>query len=156
MTYNRGMAVAYAHKWAFGRNPAFYNFDEVGGDCTNFVSQCIYAGSGVMNYTPDLGWYYKSPSNRAAAWTGVEYLYRFLTKNTARGPYAFELQLEHAQPGDIIQLSFNPVRFSHTMLVVNIYPQILVSAHSDDSDNRPLDTYVYNSARLLHIEGVHR
>ena len=154
MTYNRVAAVAYAHKWAFSRNPAFYNFDAVGGDCTNFASQCIYAGCGVMNYTPDIGWYYKSPGNRAAAWTGVEYLYRFLIENSGRGPYASELVLEYAQPGDIIQLSFGPARFSHTVVVVNTYPQILVSAHTDDSDNRPLDTYVYNSARLLHIEGA--
>ena len=38
--YDRGKAVAYAHKWAFGRNPAYYNFDKIGGDCTNFTSQC--------------------------------------------------------------------------------------------------------------------
>ena len=48
--YNRDAAVAYAEKWALSRNPAFYNFSGIGGDCTNFASQCIYAGSGVMSY----------------------------------------------------------------------------------------------------------
>ena len=43
--YNRQAAVAYAHKWAFGRNPAFFDFSELGGDCTNFASQCLYAGT---------------------------------------------------------------------------------------------------------------
>jgi len=154
MTYNREAAVAYAHKWALGRNPAFYNFDKIGGDCTNFASQCIYAGCGVMNYTPDVGWYYKSAHNRAAAWTGVEYLHRFLTKNKSRGPYATELPIEYALPGDIIQLSFNGIVFAHSLVVVSIYPQILISAHTEDSDNRPLNTYVYTQARLLHIEGA--
>ncbi|MBP3352092.1 MAG: amidase domain-containing protein [Lachnospiraceae bacterium] len=50
ITYNRTAAVYYARKWALGRNPAYYDFEEVGGDCTNFASQCIYAGAGVMNY----------------------------------------------------------------------------------------------------------
>ena len=60
MEYNRENAVAYAKKWAYGRNPKYYDFSDLGGDCTNFASQCIYAGSGVMNYTPTYGWYYIS------------------------------------------------------------------------------------------------
>ena len=73
LPYDRSAAVRYAARWAYGRNPAYMNFTGIGGDCTNFVSQFIYAGAGVMNYTPDFGWYYISPDNRAAAWTGVTY-----------------------------------------------------------------------------------
>ena len=43
--YDRQAAVDYAHRWAYHRNPDFYNFDELGGDCTNFASQCLYAPS---------------------------------------------------------------------------------------------------------------
>ena len=50
--YDRNAAVAYAKEWALGRNPAYYNFDGIGGDCTNFASQSIFAGAKVMNYTP--------------------------------------------------------------------------------------------------------
>lgn len=50
--YDRLEAVIYAHRWAYGRNPAFYDYEEIGGDCTNYASQCIYVGTGVMNYTP--------------------------------------------------------------------------------------------------------
>ena len=88
MEYNRANAVAYAKKWAYGRNPKYYDFSDLGGDCTNFASQCIYAGSGVMNYTPTYGWYYISVNNRAPAWTGVDELYRFLTTNRGAGPRA--------------------------------------------------------------------
>ncbi len=35
--YDREKAVAYAREWAFSRNPEYYIFDEIGGDCTNFV-----------------------------------------------------------------------------------------------------------------------
>lgn len=41
--YNRLQAIEYAKKWAFSRNPRYYNFDPVGGDCTSFASQCIYS-----------------------------------------------------------------------------------------------------------------
>ena len=47
--YDRLEAVSYAHRWAYGRNPAFYDYEEIGGDCTNYASQCIYVGTGVMN-----------------------------------------------------------------------------------------------------------
>lgn len=36
--YNREKAVEYAQKWALSRNPQFYDFDSLGGDCTNVGS----------------------------------------------------------------------------------------------------------------------
>ena len=80
-TYDREAAVRYAKKWAFKRNPDYYNFDNLGGDCTNFASQCVYAGARVMNYTPTFGWYYRNIDNRSPSWTGVEFLFNFLTGN---------------------------------------------------------------------------
>ena len=154
MTYDREKAVAYAKLWAQRRNPAYYDFNADGGDCTNFVSQCLYAGCGTMNYTNDTGWYYSSPDNRAAAWSGVEFLHRFLTTNKVGGPYAAEAPLEQAQPGDVIQLSFDGYVFGHSLLVVSAAPEILVATHSDDSFGRSLRSYHYQLARLLHIEGV--
>ena len=157
--YNRDAAITYAHKWAFSRNRRFYNFDALGGDCTNFISQCLFAGCGAMNYTRDIGWYYISPSNRAAAWAGVEFLYRFLTNNTGPGPYASEQPLYDAVPGDIIQLSFDGEVYKHSLLVVGVGEEpapenILLTTHTRDADNKPLALYTYMNARLLHIEGV--
>ena len=79
LPYDRRRAVEYARRWALSRNPLFVNFAGQGGDCTNFVSQCILAGCSVMNYTDTFGWYYISPSDRAPAWSGVDELYSFLT-----------------------------------------------------------------------------
>lgn len=31
LAYNREKAVEYAKKWALERNPAYYNFDGIGG-----------------------------------------------------------------------------------------------------------------------------
>ena len=78
--YDRERAVEYALTWALDRNPLFLNFTGRGGDCTNFASQCLLAGSCTMEYTPDFGWYYISSENRAPAWTGVEFFYDFVTE----------------------------------------------------------------------------
>ena len=149
--YDRAAAIAYARQWAHARNPAYYDFDALGGDCTNFISQCLYAGCGVMNRARDTGWYYSTIHDRSAAWSGVEYLYKFLTANTGQGPRATEMPLGYAQIGDVIQLSFDGTHFGHSLLVVETAPEILIAAHTDDSLDRPLSTYNYARARLLCI-----
>lgn len=152
--YNRFAAVAYARAWATSRNPAYYNFEEIGGDCTNFASQCIYAGARVMNYTPTFGWYYRSSYDRSPSWSGVEYLYNFLVNNRSVGPFAHEISAAKAQPGDIVQLGTADGHFYHSPVITSVSPEILVAAHTYDALDRPLSTYVYDRARFLHIDGV--
>ena len=154
--YNREAAVFYAKKWAFGRNPAYYDFEELGGDCTNFASQCIYSGSGIMNYTPVFGWFYRSSYDRTASWTGVEYLYNFLISNESVGPFGREVGLSDVLPGDIVQLGDESGRFYHSPVIVSLFPTILVAAHSDDALNRPLFSYEYYYLRFIHIDGVRK
>ena len=69
--YDRQKALEYAKTWALGRNPLFFDFTGRGGNCTNFVSQCVYAGSCQMNYLSVFGWYYISLEDRTASWSGV-------------------------------------------------------------------------------------
>ena len=118
--YYQDQAVAYANYWAYRRNPNYYSFDQIGGDCTNFVSQALYAANGVMNFTPTYGWYYLSIDDRAPAWTGVVYLYNFLTTNKGPGPFGYEVPLEEVQPGDVIQMDLNGEEFGHTVIVTSI------------------------------------
>ena len=84
--YIRERAVEYASRWAFSRNPLFYDYTGIGGNCTNFVSQCVYAGSCTMNFTAIFGWYYLSDKERTASWTGVEFFYNFMTGNKGPAP----------------------------------------------------------------------
>lgn len=160
LPYNREAAVAYAHTWAYRRNPAYFDFSGIGGDCTNFASQCIYAGAGVMNFTPLYGWFYRTANDRTPSWTGVQYLYDFLTRNLGAGPFATEVSLSHLEPGDVVQLAIDREdRYQHTPVVVRIdgepsLTNVLVAAHSNDVDYRPLSTYNIRKIRCLHIEGV--
>ena len=93
INYNRDLAISYAQKWALSRNPKYYNFDAVGGDCTSFVSQCLFAGSNKMNYSKQNGWYYNNGNDKSPSWSGVEFLYNFLTTNKGYGPRATQVLL---------------------------------------------------------------
>ena len=153
---NTAQSTAYARRWAFSRNPAFYDFDGVGGDCTNFVSQCLWAGGAAMNYTPDLGWYYRSPEDRAAAWTGVEYFYNFITTNAGVGPFGEVVPVDAARTGDVIQLGSGG-GYYHTLFVVAVRRgEPYIAAHTYDAFNRALSTYTYDEIRCMHIIGSRR
>lgn len=151
--YDRLKAVEYAQKWAMGKNPNYYHFGGIGGDCTNFISQCLFAGSHIMNYQPN-GWFYINVNNRSPSWTAVEYLRQFLLSNHTRGPFAKVVDKNQLQLGDLIQID-QTGRYNHTVIVTKIENgKIYVSAHSRDALNVPLDGYKYNKILCLHIEGV--
>ncbi len=153
--YERTRAVEYARKWAFSQNPLFASFRGIGGNCTNFVSQCVYSATCRMNYRPTFGWYYISLNNRAPAWTGVEFFYNFLTSNMGVGPYGKEISPDALEIGDVIQLGKNDSGFYHTLLVVGFTEEdILVAAQTDDAFDRPLSTYSYDYARYIKILGA--
>lgn len=160
MEYNREKAVAYAHQWAYGRNSRYFDFTGIGGDCTNFASQCVFAGAGVMNYKKTFGWYYVNANDRTPSWTGVQYFYNFIVNNKGPGPYAEVVPLSDIMPGDLVQLQYpGRTHWSHTPFVVEVgkHPapdNILIAAHTFDTDYRPLASYTYANLRPLHIIGV--
>ena len=154
--YNRQKAVDYARRWALNRNPAYYDVQAIGGDCTNFASQCLYAGAEIMNYTPVTGWYYRSASDRTASWTDTEYLYTFLTNNRSAGPFARRVSREQVLPGDLVQLGDQNGRFYHTPVITAVAPTIFIAAHTYDALDVPLSSYTYHTARFLRIEGVRK
>jgi len=157
LSYDREAAVAYAKRWAFSRNPAFYDFSKIGGDCTNYASQCIYAGAKIMNFTPTFGWFYRSVNYRTPSWTGVEYLYNFLVNNDGVGPFAEEVGLDKLEIGDIVQLGTGTSDFYHSPVVVGFSRgNILVAAHTYDAFNKPLFSYNFAMARGIHILGVRK
>ena len=152
--FNRTAAVNYAGKYAFNYNPAYYDFTELGGDCTNFVSQCLFAGGIKMDYAP-LGWYYVSLNSRAPAWTGVNEFYSYGIKEKQTGFTLKPCLPEDLNIADVIQLG-NGDRYYHTLLVSKIIKEnetvrIFVAAHDYDAFNVPLSDYAYQTARYLKI-----
>ncbi len=159
LQYNRSEVVEYASKWAYSRNPAYYNYDLIGGDCTNFVSQCLYAGAHVMNYSKPDGWFYVNGNNKSPSWTGVQFLYNFLIKNKSVGPYGLNVNQGQVELGDIAQLSFDGINYGHTLVIVKIqnkfsFNTIYTASHTFDSYARPISTYTFQNIRFVHIVGV--
>ena len=155
MSYNRQKAYEYAKRWAHSRNPKYYNYDAIGGDCTNFVSQCIFAGCNQMNYSKDNGWYYINGNNKSPSWTGVEFLYNFLISNKGEGPNGKETTIDKLKVGDVIQLNLNGNRFSHCLIVIQNSMSLsntLVASHTFDTFGKRVSDYKYKKYRCIHIE----
>lgn len=103
--YNRQNAADYAVQYA--RKPgnssyASYGSSELGGDCTNFVSQVLKGGSMSFHGTKGqnrntIDWYYYGPnvppatSPRTSSWTGAkQFLEHWGTLNGTGGQKAYQ------------------------------------------------------------------
>ena len=123
--YNREKVYEYAKKWAYSRNPQYYNYDAIGGD-------------------------YINGNNKSPSWTGVEFLYDFLVYNKGAGPFGKETTINNLDIGDVIQLSFDGVKFSHTMIVIQSSKSILdtlVAAHTFDTFGKKVSDYDFYKYR---------
>ncbi|MCL2513339.1 MAG: amidase domain-containing protein [Oscillospiraceae bacterium] len=85
--YSGLAASLYAKEWWNKRNPLWSNYDpqKSGGDCANFVSQCLYAGGLEMTklwycYEADATWYsgVAVAHEVSFAWVGAANLYQYL------------------------------------------------------------------------------
>ncbi len=154
--YDRYLATYYAKNWWNKRNPNYYNFDSLGGDCTNFVSQCLVFGKIQMD-TSLMGWYYKSLNDRSPAFTGVEQLFNYSISNTKSvGVKCKLVTIDQLEIGDIIQLCQRKPVFNHCVIITKIdnipTPNtIFVTCHTNDVYNKKLSDYFYTKIRFLKI-----
>ena len=152
--FDRKSSVLYAEKYAFNYNPHYYDFTELGGDCTNFVSQCLFAGGIIQDYST-LGWYYISLNARAPAWTGVNEFYSYGIKNKRTGFTLNPCPYNDLEIADVIQLG-NGEKFYHTLIVSKIIEEngikrIFVAAHDYNAFNAPLSDYAFKTIRFLKV-----
>ena len=152
--YDREAAVDYAKEWALSRNERFKIASEW-GEGTNFVSQCLYSGAGIMNTAYEAGWYYRSDTDFAPSWTEAELLYRFLITNRRKGPYGVEVEKEAVREGDIVQFSDCEGSYYQSAVITKLYGgKIFVCAHNANAYMRPVTSYRCGSVRFLHIIGT--
>lgn len=125
--YNRKAAVNYARKWALDRNPAYKDYELWGGDCTNFISQCLKNSQIPMDYTGNnvlQKWYWNSDSSRTPTWTAAEPFYKYIignnNENTKKfGIYARNANYNELEIGDIVQLVFDNNAY-HSMIISEV------------------------------------
>jgi hypothetical protein len=142
--YNRQAAQEYADRWWNGRNPAYPDFAV---DCTNFISQCLFAGGAPMDYTNSRvqGWWYAGrPSGGREPWSfswAVAHSLHWYLRTSQRGLRAQTRRTaRELQIGDVIQYDWNgDGRFTHSTVVTAFdgAGEPLVNAHTNNSFRRP-------------------
>jgi cell wall-associated NlpC family hydrolase len=140
--YNRGKAVEYAEMWWDQSNPEYIEFDE---DCTNFISQCLFAGGAPMNYTGKRGsgWWYKGRYNGQELWTyswAVAHSLQIYLLHNLRGLHAEAVtDPSQLELGDVISYDFDGNgRYQHSAIVTatDTHGMPLVNAHTNSCRKR--------------------
>ena len=166
--YNREEATKYATKWALSRNPAYKDYEKWGGDCTNYVSQCVHAGGIPFDHEGNnilKQWYWYSDMNRTPTWTAAEPFYKYITKNNTKdtqnfGIYAVEVSYNELQIGDIVQLIYENDLAYHNMIITDVILDggylidYLVCQHPYDLYNFPL-SQKQGEKRYINIIGYY-
>lgn len=155
--YNRQLVSIYAQKYALKKNQDYHDYTNQGGNCTNYTSQCVFAGAPQMNTSAN-GWYYFSPARTSVSWANVEPFYNFAISNQGEGFFAELGTINTCEIGDVIQLKFkNKPIYSHSLVITQIKQRtpngIIVCANTNDTLNKPLSYYMFEKMRILHILG---
>jgi hypothetical protein len=144
--YDREAARAYAERHWNEPNAQFIHFDV---DCTNYVSQCLYAGGAPMNYTGGRGsgWWYKGKSGGrelwSYSWTVAHAFHWYLMHGRNDGLSADQVSsAQELTIGDAICYDFDgDGRFEHSTIVTGTdgAGMPLVNAHTTNSRARYWD-----------------
>jgi len=120
--YSGAAAAAYADTYWQTYNPAWPSFANSGGDCTNFVSQALYAGGIGMRTSPTYSghaaWYMVKKRNRwsyAAPWVNAQdqsiFLLQHLSGTSQVASYyglaPGATAADHAEQGDVVLYDWN-------------------------------------------------
>ncbi|MBH5318951.1 amidase domain-containing protein [Paenibacillus sp. GSMTC-2017] len=162
--YRRDLVAAYADRWWNAGNPGYETFED---NCTNYVSQCIFAGNAPMNYTGKRGsgWWYKGRNNGGEwwsfSWSVSNALSGYLSKGRKTGLQAVVVHsADQLQLGDVITYDWNgDGRFQHSSIVTafDSAGQPLVNANTVASRHRYWDyrdSYAWSKGtkyRFFHI-----
>ncbi|HCT92069.1 MAG TPA: hypothetical protein DF613_11940 [Lachnospiraceae bacterium] len=136
-TYSYQDAVAYADKYATSYNPAYENYNSIGGDCANFVSQCLYAGGLPMTDN----WYFRRGADgkctRTGSWSMADGLFNYVSQYCGTA-------VVNADPDKMVSsvTAGNPVfyyssskgRYSHAAICVGVNASgvPVIDAHNND------------------------
>lgn len=120
--YRRELAAAYADRWWNEGNPAYEEFEV---NCTNYISQCLFAGHAPMNYTGkrESGWWYKGRNGGkewwSYSWAVSNALTSYLSGKRSSGLHATVVHsVEELQLGDVITYDWNgDNRYQHSTII---------------------------------------
>lgn len=143
--YSRVDAVGYATKYALKPNPnyKYFSLTNTGGDCSNFLSQCLRAGGGIMSSD----WWYRHSSHPntnydtwALAWAVAHSLYWCLKVNAGTNTSSIKgIEVNNVnllELGDLIFYEDSGGKIFHSAIVTYISNyEVLISQHSYEALN---------------------
>lgn len=159
--YNATNAVKYARDWTEeGKTLTNPNFKRYDADCTNFVSQVLYAG-GISqisgNRKDDSSWYYEWGliARPSYTWGGAQNLYNHLeshSTNIERITSTANLKV-----GDIISFDIYPddnnFHIGHNVVVTkkegNTWDKIYLTYHTTDREDYPASNLIGGNNRYI-------
>jgi hypothetical protein len=145
--YRREAAVAYADRWWDQPNPEYEEFEV---NCTNFVSQCLFAGGAPMNYTGrrESGWWYRGRGDGGRelwsySWAVANSLQSYLSQPRSYGLRAEAMESpKQLMLGDVICYDWSGTGlYQHNTVVTAFTPDgmPLVNANTVPSRHRYWD-----------------
>ncbi len=143
--YRREDAVLYADRWWDSFNPEFAAFEV---NCTNYISQCLFAGGGPINYTGkrESGWWYKGYVGGREAWSYSWSVANAMERYLANSGSGLRAELvsrpEQLELGDVIIYDWDGNgAYQHSTIVTafDAGGMPLVNAHTVPSKHRYWD-----------------
>ena len=179
--YNRQKAVDYAREWYDDRNNEFYSYSDLSGDCTNFTSQCLYAGGIPMDsdwhsirteknifkriFQKPWNWfknngYYEWDISRA--WQTVSAQYEYIKENYCGGkeiiitsPDEIEAAIANnlIQAGDLLYFKAGTA-LHHSVIITQVTNNMIYYAgHTNSCFDKPLNEGMgTDSVVILHLQ----
>lgn len=167
--YDRQAAVAYAKQWVTDRNDEWPDYSMSGGNCQNFVSQCLLAGGIPMDSGGDAvwKWYGDTPNNlpqmagRSASWSGVDEFLQYAASNTGSGMVAVaDADYYSGEIGDVLILGYDEENLYHAVIITDVVTDeegnvvdYLVHSNTANQESFPASAYGYTYQVLVKICG---
>lgn len=167
-SYDRQGALDYAVQYSNDRNDDWANYEGLGGNCQNYVSQCLLAGGIPMDTQGDAVWKWygdtvandQTASGRSSSWSGVDEFLAYAAGNRGYGLAALtDAPYETGQPGDLIQMGEGG-DWRHVVIISRPVQDTegrtidyLVCSNTSDLENWPASLYGYPELALTRIAG---
>lgn len=169
ISYDRQAAVEYAQTWALDRNEEWADYSMNGGNCQNFVSQCLLAGGIPMDTQGESvwKWYGDTPNNlpnmqgRSASWSGVDEFLNYARENEGSGLAAIvDASYDTGEVGDVLIVGYGEEELYHAVMITDVVTDengnvidYLVCSNTANQKDYPISAYGYTYQVLIKILG---
>ena len=158
--YDRAAAYDYLMAYCDERNPRWYAYDDVGGNCMNFGSQVLLAGGIPEDEKGDEEWYWDGQNDLDLSWINVGHFYDYCRDNEGYGLVAdTEAGYYTGEVGDVMIVGFAGDH-RHTTIISHVVEDeegnvvdYLITCNTTNYKDFPVSAYYYTFHRLIKIFG---